>query len=146
MPAPTSSPLDVRELFDIYAATFATRDVDAIVALHSPSTQFWLHNGEQPVRGRPAVRDTFAALFAQWPDLGFDIHRTIIGERHWVLDWALTAVLTDPDGDRRPIRFDCLDVVTLDEDGLVERKDTFIDFPQAQAALTAVPAQPRGRS
>jgi ketosteroid isomerase-like protein len=146
MPAPTASPLDVRELFDTYASTFATRDVDAIVALHSPSTQFWLHNGEQPVRGRPALRDTFAALFAQWPDLGFDIHRTIIGESHWVLDWALTAVLTDPDGDRRPIRFDCLDVVTLDEDGLVERKDTFIDFPQAQATLTAVPAQPRGRS
>jgi ketosteroid isomerase-like protein len=137
---------DVRELFDTYATTFATRDVDAIAALHSPETQFWLHNGEQPVQGRSALRDSFAALFAQWPDMGFDIHRVIIGDRHWVLDWALTAVLTDSGGNRRPIRFGCLDVVTLDEDGLVERKDTFIDLPEAQAALAAVAAGSGGRS
>ncbi|SEG99964.1 SnoaL-like domain-containing protein [Nonomuraea solani] len=128
---------NVRELFDTYAATFATRDLDAIVALHSPATMFWLHNGEQPVHGRAALRDTFAAMFAQWPEMGFDVHRAITGDGHWILDWALTAVLTGPGGDRRPIRFDCLDVVTLDKDGLVERKDTFIDLPQAQAALTA---------
>ncbi|HUR09374.1 MAG TPA: nuclear transport factor 2 family protein [Nonomuraea sp.] len=146
MPITASPAHNVRELFDTYAATFSTRDVDAIAALHSPGTQFWLHNGEQPVQGRSALRDSFAALFTQWPDMGFDMHRVIIGDHHWVLDWALTAVLTDPDGDRRPIRFDCLDVVTLDEDGLVERKDTFIDLPQAQAALTAVAAGSRGRS
>ncbi|GAA3614024.1 hypothetical protein GCM10022419_118990 [Nonomuraea rosea] len=128
-------PPTTRDLFDTYAATFATRDVAAIVALHSPGSQFWLHNGERPVHGRTAVRDTFAALFEQWPDLGFETYRVIVGDRHWVLDWALTAVLTGQDGHRRPIRFDCLDVVTLDADGLVERKDTFIDLPQAQAAL-----------
>lgn len=141
MPTTASSPRTVRELFDTYATTFATRNVDAIVALHSPETQFWLHNGEQPVHGRSALRDTFAAMFIQWPEMGFDIYRVIVGDRHWVLDWALTAVLTDPDGHRRPIRFDCLDVVTLDDDGLVERKDTFIDLPQAQAALSTVAAR-----
>jgi ketosteroid isomerase-like protein len=130
-----SSPLTVRDIFDTYATTFATRDVDAIVAPHSPGTQFWLHNGEQPVRGRSALHETFAAMFTQWPEMGFDVHRLIVGDRHWVLDWALTAVLTDSDGRPRPIRFDCLDVVTLDEDGLVERKDTFVDLPQAQAAV-----------
>ncbi|MFK4086371.1 nuclear transport factor 2 family protein [Kribbella sp. NPDC020789] len=140
MPTAASPSNNVQEVFDTYVTTFATRDVDAIAALHSPATQFWLHNGEQPIHGRSALRDTFATMFAQWPEMGFDIHRTIIGDRHWVLDWALTAVFTGPDGDRRPIRFDCLDVVTLDENGLVERKDTFIDLPQAQAALTAVPA------
>ena len=140
MPTATPPSPDVRALFDTYAATFASHDVDAIVALHSPGTQFWLHNGEQPIHGRSAVRDTFAAMFAQWPEMGFDIYRVIVGDRHWVLDWALTAVLTDPDGNRRPIRFDCLDVVTLDDNGLVERKDTFIDLPQAQTALTAAAA------
>ncbi|MFC4013685.1 nuclear transport factor 2 family protein [Nonomuraea purpurea] len=146
MPTTTPPSLEAREVFDTYVMTFATRDVDAIVALHSPETQYWLHSGEQPVRGRSALRDTFAALFAQWPEMGFDIQRAIIGDRHWVLDWVLTAVLSGPDGRQRPIRFDCLDVVTLAEDGLVERKDTFIDLPQAQAALTAVTAGSRGRS
>jgi hypothetical protein len=146
MPTTTPPSRDVREVFDAYVTTFATRDVDAIVALHSPDTQFWLHSGEQPVRGRSALRDTFAELFAQWPEMGFDIQRAIIGERHWVLDWVLTAALLGPDGHRRPIRFDCLDVVTLSEDGLVERKDTFIDLPQAQAALTAAADGSGGRS
>jgi uncharacterized protein (TIGR02246 family) len=133
------STLDVRQLFDTYAAAFATRDADAIVALHSPDTQFWLRAGGQPVQGRAAVRDAFAALFEQWPGLSFETHRLITGARHWVLDWALTATLTGPDNTTRPIRFDCLDVVTLDEDGLVVRKDTFVDHVQAQAALIAEP-------
>ncbi|MEV0389577.1 nuclear transport factor 2 family protein [Nonomuraea sp. NPDC050643] len=137
-----SASLDVEKLFDAYASTFATRDAHAIVALHSPQTKFWLRNGEQPVHGRPAVRETFAAMFEQWPEMGFEVHRLITGDRHWVLDWALTAVLTTPDGARHPVSFDCLDVVILDQNGLVERKDTFIDLPQAQAALTAVTSRP----
>jgi len=132
--------MDVGQLFDEYAATFATRDADAVTALHAPDTRFWLRAGGQPVLGRAAVRDAFAALFEQWPGLGFEVHRLITGDRHWVLDWALTAVLTDPDGDVRPIRFDCLDVVTLDENGLVLRKDTFVDHVQARTAITAVPS------
>jgi ketosteroid isomerase-like protein len=130
--------MDVRQLFETYAATFATRDADAIVALHSPDTRFWLRDGGQPVLGRTAVRDAFAALFEHWPGLGFEIHRVITGDCHWILDWALTAEFPGPDATTRPIRFDCLDVVTLDEDGLVDRKDTFVDHIQAQAAL-AVP-------
>jgi hypothetical protein len=134
MPDTTTS-FDVRQLFDTYAATFATCDPDAIVALHAPGTRFWLHTGGGPVDGRAAVRKTFAGFFEQWPELGFDVYRVITGPRHWVLDWALTAVLNGPDRTRRPIRFDCLDLVTLDDDGLVDRKDTFIDVVQAQAAL-----------
>jgi hypothetical protein len=60
----------------------------------------------------------------------------LVGTHHWVLDWTLTAVLTDPDGTRRPVRVDCLDIVTVDPAGLVPRKDTFPDFPQALKALT----------
>lgn len=131
-----SRAMDVRQLFENYAATFATRDPDAIVTLHSPGTRFWLRDGGRPVVGRTAVRDALAALFEQWPGLGFETHRVITADRHWILDWALTAELPGPDATARPIRFDCLDVVTLDEDGLVARKDTFVDHVQAQAALT----------
>ena len=50
----------------------------------------------------------------------------LFGEDHWILDWALIS------GD---VRFDCLDVVNVSPDGLVARKDTFVDGMQLQAAL-----------
>ena len=51
------------------------------------------------------------------------------GDDHWVLDWALIS------GD---IRFDCLDIVVVSPDGLVARKDTFVDTAQFAAALGSV--------
>jgi hypothetical protein len=33
--------------------------------------------------------------------------------------------------------FGCIDIVTLDADGLLARKDTFVDYVQAQQALAA---------
>jgi hypothetical protein len=134
------SALDPAALFERYARTFATLDPEAIMELHAADTQFWLHTGGPAVHGRAAVRDTFAGFFEQWPGFGFDVARLITGDRHWVLDWSLTARLTDPDRRQRPVRFDCLDVVTLDDMGLVLRKDTYVDFVQAQAALASVSA------
>ena len=54
------------------------------------------------------------------------------GEGFWVLDWAL---IFKPDGANGTRRFDCVDVVNVSPDGLVARKDTFIDMVQLQAAL-----------
>jgi uncharacterized protein (TIGR02246 family) len=133
--APTTTPDPVRRLFQRYADTFATHDVEAIVALHAPDTQFWLHLDKEPVRGRAAVADAFAGFFEQWPKLGFEVHRVVTGSDHWVLDWALTAELHRSDGTPAPVRFDCVDIVTLDEEGLVVRKDTFVDYVQIERAL-----------
>ena len=128
---------ETHALFDRYAQTFATHDVDAIVALHAPDTQFWLHLDDEPARGRAAVAEKFAGFFAQWPKFGFEVYRVLTGSDHWVLDWALTAELNRPDGSLVPVRFDCLDVVTVNSDGLVVRKDTFVDYAQVQKALAA---------
>lgn len=134
---PSTPARDVRPLFERYAATYATRDVDAIVALHSPDSRFWLHLDREPARGRAEIAATFAGFFAEWPEFGFVVHRVLTGPDHWVLDWALTAQLARPDGRAVPVRFDCLDIVTLDADGLVARKDTFVDYVQATTALAA---------
>jgi len=128
---------EIRQLFDRYAETYATRDVDAIVALHAPESQFWLHLDGEPAVGRAAIAETFAGFFTQWPNFGFDVYRVFTGKDHWVLDWALTAELPGPDGTAVPVRFDCVDVVTVNSDGLVVRKDTFVDYVQAQQALAA---------
>ena len=81
------------------------------------------------VVGRDAVRATFAEIFENFPDFSFETYRVLYGDDHWVLDWALIS------GD---IRFDCLDVVVVSPDGLIARKDTFIDTFQLQATFEAV--------
>jgi uncharacterized protein (TIGR02246 family) len=133
----TDEQLDVRALFERYAEAWAARDPDAIVALHSPDTQYWMHLDAELARGRDVVRAAFAGVFEQWREFGFDVYRVLVGADHWVLDWALTAVLTDAGGNRHPVRFDCLDVVTLDRDGLVVRKDVFVDSGQVERALAS---------
>jgi ketosteroid isomerase-like protein len=122
---------DLKAVSERYFAAWADRDPDAIVALHTPDTQFWTHLGGEPVVGRDAVRATFAELFEQFPALSFEIYRVLYGDDHWVLDWALVS------GD---IRFDCLDVVEVSPEGMVARKDTFVDAVQQQAAMGTVGA------
>jgi ketosteroid isomerase-like protein len=122
---------DLKSVSERYFAAWAARDPDAIVALHTEETQFWTHLGAAPVRGREAVRAAFAEIFEQFPDLTWETYRVLYGDDHWILDWALIS------GD---IRFDCLDVVNVSADGLVARKDTFVDAMQLQAALGAVTA------
>jgi ketosteroid isomerase-like protein len=121
--------VDLRAISERYFAAWADRDPEAIVALHTDDTRFWTHLGAGPVVGRAAVRDTFAELFDRFPEFSFETYRVLYGETHWVLDWALIS------GD---IRFDCLDVVMVSPDGLVARKDTFVDAVQLQAAMGSV--------
>jgi hypothetical protein len=122
---------DLKALSERYFAAWAAHDPGAIAALHSEDTRFWMHMGGEPVVGRDAVRDTFAGIFVQFPDFTWETYRVLYGEDHWILDWALIS------GD---IRFDCLDVVNVSPEGLVVRKDTFVDASQVQAALTGVTA------
>jgi hypothetical protein len=122
---------DLKALSERYFAAWAAHDPEAIVALHTEDTQFWTHLGAEPAHGREAVRAAFAEIFEQFPDLTWETYRVLYGEDHWILDWALIS------GD---VRFDCLDVVKVSPDGLVARKDTFVDAVQLQAALEAVNA------
>jgi ketosteroid isomerase-like protein len=119
---------DVKAISERYFSAWADRDPDAIVALHTPDTRFWTHLGGEPIVGRDAVRATFAELFVRFPEFSFETYRVFYGDDHWVLDWALIS------GDTR---FDCLDVVVVSPDGLVARKDTFVDAVQLQATVGA---------
>jgi steroid delta-isomerase-like uncharacterized protein len=131
-----TKPTTAVEVFDRYIAAWASTDPDAIAALHATDGSFHLHAGEAPAVGRAAIRARFAGIFAQWPEFGFDVHRALIGEGHWVLDWAMTAVLRAPDGSRRPVRIELMDVVEFDPaNGLVTSKDTYLDYQAAQDAL-----------
>ena len=127
----TATAPDLSTVAEDYFAAWEARDPDRIVAFHTEGTVFEIHAGSGRVLGREAVRDAFAELFVQWPNFGFEVHRVLLGDRHWVLDWALLSS-GGPAGD---VRFDCLDVVTVSGEGLVERKDTYVDMAQLTAAL-----------
>jgi len=118
--------LDIRAISERYFAAWAERDPDAIASLHTPDTLFWTHMDAKPAAGRDAARAAFGEIFDRFPDFAFETYRVRYGDDHWVLDWALLS---------GEIRFDCLDLVEVSPDGLVSRKDTFIDVVQMQDAL-----------
>ena len=121
---------DIQALLDRYLTTFSSRDPAAIAALHSPDSSYWLRLDREPVVGRQQIEEEFARTFAQYPDARCEVREVKIGPSFWVLDWVL-----DFRGQQSRIRFDCLDVVDVDSDGLVERKITFADLAQAQTGM-----------
>jgi uncharacterized protein (TIGR02246 family) len=134
----TTAQLDIRNISEQYFAAWEACDPDRIAAMHSADSRFQLHAGGEPAEGREAVRQAFADIFAQWPDFSFETHRVLYGDDHWVLDWDLLATLkVEHDGSQadKPVRLHCLDVVTIDEEGLVSRKDTFVDVAQVNSLL-----------
>jgi uncharacterized protein (TIGR02246 family) len=135
---PTQGVPDLQAISERYFQAWEARDPDAIVALHTEDTRFQTHLGLEPVTGRAAIRETFAELFERFPEFGFETHRVLYGPDFWILDWALTF---RPEGSDERRRFDCLDVVNVSPDGLVARKDTFVDMVQLQSALQQVGEQ-----
>jgi hypothetical protein len=114
-----------------YLDAWEAQDPDAIIALHTENTRFQTHAGLPAVTGRKAVRAAFADLFERMPGVDFYGHRVLLGNTHWVLDWTVT--FDGPGGEQRSL--DCVDVVELSADGLVDRKDVFVDVAQFRAAI-----------
>lgn len=128
---PTMTKLNIAAIAERYAAAFLAHDPDAIVAMHAPDSTFQAHGRTGVVRGLDALRAEFAQIFERYPGFGVETHRLLLGERHWTLDWTLTF---QPPGKARR-GFHALDVVEVDDSGLVTSKDTFVDFAQVKAAL-----------
>lgn len=123
----TATSLDIEQITGVYFAAWEAGDPDRIAALHTEDTQFQLHTaGSEPVIGRDHVRQAFANVFAMFPGYGHEVHRLLRGPDHWVLDWTLHSDIG---------RLGCLDVVTVDASGLVQRKDTYVEPDDLQAVF-----------
>ena len=125
--------LDLAAIADRYAAAWLSHDPEAILALHAPDSTFQAHGRSEEVRGKPALLKEFTEVFERYPDFGVVTHRLLLGDRHWTLEWDLT--FQPPGKERRGFR--ALDVVEVDGNGLVTRKDTFFNFAQVKAAFEA---------
>ncbi|MFE3445663.1 nuclear transport factor 2 family protein [Nocardia sp. NPDC059180] len=119
-----------RDLFDRYHACWADRDPDRIVELHTEDSIFHLHSGQDPARGRAAIREAAAGTFALVPDLTFGLVSLRVGEDFWVVRWHLTG--TSATGN--PVAVDLADFVLV-ENGAVKEKHSYVDGVAMQAAV-----------
>jgi steroid delta-isomerase-like uncharacterized protein len=127
----------VDDLFQRYADAWGRRNPDAIVALHTDDTTFHAHVGQEPARGKAAVRQAFADLLAQFPDLAFEQVSLRKGSDFWVVEWRMSGTLAGTDS---AFEVDLVDLITV-EDGLVKSKDSYIDAVSLQAQLQMVAAK-----
>jgi steroid delta-isomerase-like uncharacterized protein len=131
----TAAAVELEELADRYGEAWNGQDLDAIVAMHAPDGIFQLHApGSEPVQGREAIRATFAGVLAQLPDIHFEPVRLRTGPGHWVLESVMSGTVAAPIavGDEQVeatgarVAVDFLDVILV-EDGLIARKDSYLD-------------------
>jgi predicted ester cyclase len=83
------------------------------------------------------VRQAFADLFAQFPDLAFRQVSLRTGPDFWVVEWRMSGTLAGTDA---KVEVDLIDLITV-VDGLVKSKDSYIDAVAMQAQLPMVAAQ-----
>ncbi|NMN95340.1 nuclear transport factor 2 family protein [Antrihabitans stalactiti] len=125
----------LEEVFNRYHQAWEDKDPDAISALHSVDSTYSLRAGEKRVHGRSALREHYKNLFDSYPGYRAEVARLLLGDGHWVLEWTMVIDLLDTDGTQFTARIDLVDVVDVDRDGLVTRKDVYVDGAQRAAAF-----------
>lgn len=134
----TTTPTATMEtLFCDYGDAWASHDPDAIAAFHAEDGIFHLHAGGDEIRGRDAIRNTFAGFLAQFPDLDFAEQQRMVGDWGWTVRWRMSGTLALPfdtgsavaePGGRMDV--DAIDLITV-EDGLLTAKHTYVDWATA---------------
>ena len=105
-----------------YSGAWAAHDPDAIAAMHTDDSVFDLHEVKEPATGRAPVRDLIATLLTAVPDLRFEPRRAHFGSEHFVTEYLMRGT-----ADGKPFAIAGADVFTM-RDGLVGRKDTYLDW------------------
>ena len=125
--------LSIEDLAGQYHQGWVDRDPDIIVALHTQDSTFHMHGIGEPAIGRGPVRDLVASLLGLVPDLHFAPKRAYFGADHIVLEY-------DMSGTSAGSHFVCdgVDVIAV-TDGLVARKDTYLDLTALVSQIGALP-------
>lgn len=130
-----TAPLATEALFNAYHVGWETRNPDLIASLHSADTVFHMHDGTEPVVGREALHHACVVMFETY-HFTFEMGRRFFGDRHWVFEWMMVLDLKDLKGEPFTAKVEMLDVVSLNDDDEVTRKDVYMNGAQAQAAFT----------
>jgi steroid delta-isomerase-like uncharacterized protein len=115
---------DKLALLDAFAQAWNRHDTDALVSMMTPDGVFETAAGAEAFgtrhAGREALRTSFSAVFAAFPDARWeDATHVVAGERAFS-EWTFRG--TSAGGERVEVRG--VDLFTL-RDGRIARKDTF---------------------
>ena len=125
--------LSIADLAGEYHQGWVGRDADTIAALHTEDSTFHIHGLADPAVGRGPVRDLIASLLLLVPDLHFEAKRFYVGSDHIVLEYDMSGT-----SDGSHFVCDGVDVIAVD-DGLVARKDTYLDLAALVDQVGALP-------
>ncbi len=130
--------LSIEDLAGQYHQGWVDRDPDVIAALHTEDSTFHMHGVADPAVGRGPVRDLVASLLTLVPDLHFEAKRVYLGADHIVFEY-------DMSGTTGGTSFMCdgADVIAV-TDGLVARKDTYLDLVALVDQIGALPEMVAG--
>jgi ketosteroid isomerase-like protein len=116
-----------------YSRAWAVHDPAAIAAMHTDDSVFELHDVGAPATGRAAVRELIEALLTAVPDLRFEPKRAHFGAEHFVTEYMMSGT-----AERKPFAIAGADVFTM-RDGLVSRKDSYLDWLAYQRQINIDP-------
>ncbi len=125
--------LTVDELAMAYHGAWVELDPDTIIALHSADSVFHMHGASEAAIGRDAVRQLIVALLRLVPDLKFEPTRLYSGADHIVFEYDMSGTF-----DGSPFVCDGVDVIAI-RDGLVARKDTYLDYINLMEQIGEMP-------
>ena len=120
--------MSMQELFERYDGAWGRHDLDTIVSLHTEDSIFHLHAGEAEAVGRDAIRTAFGDLLASYPDLRFEPQSVRFGADFILFQYVIHAAGAS---------LDSVDVFVV-RDGLVARKDTYLDATKLPTAPASV--------
>jgi steroid delta-isomerase-like uncharacterized protein len=136
----TQARVEIERFAREYDRAWNAKDVDAIVAMHAEDGTYRLHVAGSPgLQGREALRTAFATSIENWRELSFSFDRALYGESFYVWQSTLHGVLETPlelgavslPANGATIAMTGLDVITLNDDGLISSKETHFDLAAA---------------
>ena len=114
--------LTVEELAGRYHQAWAAHEPAAIAALHTDDSVFHMHGVAPEAVGRTDVAALVSTLIHLMPDLAFTLKRGYVAADHMVIEYAMSGTFGGS-----PFMCDGVDVIAV-SDGLVARKDTYLDL------------------
>jgi uncharacterized protein (TIGR02246 family) len=119
--------MSLQELFERYDDAWGRHDLDAIVSLHTDDSVFQFHIGDEEVKGREGIRAAFGDVLERYQDLRFEPRNVRYAD-----DFIVNEYVIHTGG----VSMDAVDVFSI-ADGLVARKDTYVDATVLAAAQAA---------
>jgi hypothetical protein len=145
MSVTTNIPSSIEELVQRYNQAWNDCDLEAILALQTPDSEFRIHGAQELMKweGIDACREAYDYILKALPDQRMDSHSLVVKENFYVchhfvtgtfaLPWNMAGRVYEPTGET--ITFEILDIMTC-EGNLVKLKDGWVDGLAMHNALT----------